>query len=348
MSGIGKHTENLLKGLAQVDRVNRYLFLKGPLVNYSVFSKSNQWKLPRLLKRLDVNLYHSPNFMISLLIPRTIKVVITIHDLIPWKFPNYTPRARKTKFNWLFKLILKRAARRADKIIAVSHNTARDICECLGVPAEKIKVVYNSIGPEYFAPLDIADNTNARDPDKSLNDYIIFVGRADPYKNLAGLVRAYQQLVKKYNITHKLLVVGELDPRYPEVPELVNEMGLEEKVIFYGYVEQKELMNLYRRASVLVMPSLYEGFGLPVLEAMVCGIPVIISDTPSLVEIAKDNALAVNPRDINKLAGAIYKIISDKDFAGKLAEKGKRYANEFTIERMAKETVAVYESCFSS
>jgi len=345
LSGVGKHTETLLEGLAQVDRVNRYLFLKAPLVNFDIFSRSNQWKLPRLLKRLDVNLYHSPNFMISLMIPKTIKVVITVHDLIPWKFPDYTPRARKTKFNWLFKLIIKRAVRRADRIIAVSHNTARDIQECLGVPAKKIKVVYNSVGPEFFVPLNITKNSN---PGKKMADYILFVGRADPYKNLAGLVRAYGKLVKKHNITHKLMIVGEEDPRYPEVPELVKKLGLEDKVIFYGYVEQERLVNLYRRASVLVMPSLYEGFGLPVLEAMICGVPVIASNTPALAEIAGGNALLVDPRDTGKLTDAIYKVISDADFAGQLAEKGRVYANQFTIEKMAKKTVTVYESCFSA
>lgn len=324
LSGIGKHTDNLVRGLSKIDRKNTHLLLKEPLVPYGLFSIANQVRLPRLLRRLDVDIYHSTNFMIPIFMKRDIKVVVTIHDLIPWKFPEYTPRAKKTRFNWLFKWIMKRAVRRADMIIAVSENTARDIQDCLGVPEEKIRVVYNGISPEFF--------TEGR-VDKQ--GYILFVGRPDPYKNLKGLIKAYEILLKKYDIKNNLLVVGDSDPRYPKPSSLDN------RIIFHGYADTVDLVDIYRKASVLVMPSLYEGFGFPAIEAMACGVPVVVSNTPALIEVVKDNGLVVDPNDYEGMADAIYRAITN-------GSNHKAYARQFTIERMAGETLRVYESCIGS
>jgi glycosyltransferase involved in cell wall biosynthesis len=335
LSGIGQHTANLIKGISELDRENTYLFLKEPLVSYGVFSLKNQFRLSRLLRKLDVDVYHSTNFMIPLFMTKKIKVVITVHDLIPWKFPQYTPRAKKTKFFGLFKLIMRLAVRRADKIIVVSKTTAEDLQECLNVPSEKINVVYNGIGDEFF-------NLDRKGGEKEGS--ILFVGRADPYKNLTGLIEAYNLLVKKYNIKHKLLVVGEEDKRYPDARLLVKKLHLEEKVVFQGYVKSGQILEVYSKASVLVMPSFYEGFGLPATEAMACGIPVIVSNTPALKEVVRENAVVIDPKNIEEITNAMYKIISDKDFADNLANKGKEYAKKFTIENMARETVRVYNN----
>lgn len=318
LSGIGRYTDNLMKGLTKVDRSNTYLFLKEPLVPYGLFSLANQIRLPRLLRRLDVDIYHSTNFMIPLFMGRRIKVVITIHDLIPWKFPQYTPKAKKTRFNWLFRWVMKRAVKRADRIIAVSENTKRDICECLMVSPSKISVVYNGIGSEFFV-----------DRQVEKEGYILFVGRADPYKNLMGLIEAYKILLDRYKISNKLLVVGEEDPRYPRPG------GLGDKIIYYGYADPKELVDIYCKASVLVMPSLYEGFGLPAIEAMACGVPVVVSNTPALVEIVKDYAYVAT----TNLADCIYRALMEGPKVG-----AREYARQFTIEKMAEETLRVYKS----
>lgn len=337
LSGIGRHTDNLVKGLANIDRENTYLLLKEPLIPYGIFSFRNQRRLPKMLKRLDVDIYHSTNYMIPLFMRKKIKVVVTIHDLIPWKFPYYTPKAKKTRFKWLFKLIMILSVRRADKIITVSENTARDIEECLHVKKNKIHVVYNGIDPVYF-----------KEPDVRKEDYILFVGRGDPYKNLSGLVKAYSLLVKKYNIQNKLLVVGEKDPRYPEVENLAEKLNLKDKIVFHGYADTEDLVNIYRKAKVLVMPSFYEGFGLPAIEAMACGTPVIVSNTPSLMEVVKDNAIIIDPYNVNEMAEAVHKVITDRNLAEGLSRKGVVYARQFTIEKMAEETLKVYESCFNS
>jgi len=337
-SGIGVYTDTLSRGLSSKDRHNTYLLIKEPLASYGLFSLKNQIKLPRLLRRLEVNIYHSTNFMIPLFMRKSIKVVITIHDLIPWKFPQYTPKAKKTKFKWLFKIIMKFAVRRADKIIAVSENTAKDIRECLNVPDEKIHVVYNGIEPEYFVG----------GAEEEKEDFILFIGRADPYKNLAGLVKAYSILVRKHNISTNILVVGEDDPRYPEVKNLVKSLGLEKRIIFKGYSETAEIAELYKKAKIFVMPSIYEGFGLPVIEAMALGAPVVISNTPALVEISGGCALAVDPNNYEEMAEALYKIISDSKTAKELVKKGREHAKQFTMERMAGETLKVYESCFGA
>lgn len=334
ISGIGKHTENLVRGLSKIDRKNTYLLLKEPLVNYGIFSLANQFRLPRLLRRLDVDVYHSTNFMIPLFMKKDIKVVVTIHDLIPWKFPKYTPRAKKTKFKRLFKWMMKRAVKRADKIIAVSENTAKDIRECLGVDSNKIKVVYNGISPEFFTGASV-----------NRDGYILFVGRRDPYKNLSGLIKAYEILLEKYTIKNNLLVVGEKDSRYPEAYDLVK---FNERITFYGYADTKDLVNLYRKASVLVMPSLYEGFGYPAIEAMACGVPVVVSNTPALAEVVKDNGIYIDPNDYEGMADGIYRALIDGTRTTGTRNKTAEYAKKFTIEKMAEETVKVYESCIGA
>ena len=356
ISGIGKHTENLVSGLSKVDHHNHYLLLKEPLVSYGIFSLANQIRFPRLLKRLDVDIYHSTNFMIPLFIPRTIKVVVTIHDLIPFRFPQYTPQAKKTKFLWFFRRIMKMIVKRADKIVTVSNNTARDLVEFLNVPRDKISVVYNGISHDFFEE----SVTKVSDP-KIKNEsgyiptpkslvwgYILFVGRADPYKNLIGLIKAYAKLLQDYGLSNKLLVVGEEDPRYKDVSQLVEELGLKDKVIFYGYTDSKTMVNLYQNAGILVLPSLYEGFGLPPLEAMACGIPVIVSNTPALVETVADKAIVVDPHDIDELAKAIYNVLTDKILRDKMSREGREHAKKFTIDFMARETLKVYEGCINT
>ncbi len=347
ISGIGCYTKNLIRGLAAVDKENEYFLISGRCpdadnfrslpVAYGLYSLANQVKLPRLLKELRADVFHSPNFMIPLRVPRTTKVVITIHDMIPWKFPQYTPKAKKTRWQWLFRLIFRRAAARADKIISVSQNTARDIKDCLSVPVNKIEVVHNGIEERFF---------QAKAGERGLErSYILFIGRADPYKNLIGLLKAYAVLVRKYTVGNKLVVVGQPDDRYPEANYWVAKLGLEQRVIFYGYAAVEKLVEIYANAAVFVLPSFYEGFGLPPVEAMAVGVPVIVSNTPALAEVAGDCALQVDPQDTEGMAEAIYKVISDRELSAELVARGKEQAKKFTIETMAKDTLEVYKRC---
>jgi len=334
VSGVGRYTENLTSALKEIDHNNKYLLLKASLIPYGIFSLINQIKLPLFLKKSGADIYHSANFMIPLFVPKNIKVIITIHDLIPFKFPQYTPNAKKTRFNWFFKWIFKKAVNRADKIIVNSNNTARDLIECLNAPMNKIKVIYLGIDPGFF------QNTPYRQ-----DSYILFVGRPEPYKNLDLLIKAYNKLLKDYKIENKLLIAGSMDPRYPEALNLVDKLGLKNKVIFQGYIGHQELVKTYQGASVLVLPSLYEGFGLPPLEAMASGVPAIVSNTPALTETTAGRALVIGPYDINGLAGAIYKVLTDNMLAERLSREGRDYARNFTVQNMAKLTLKVYEDC---
>lgn len=346
VSGIGRYTLNLVSELANQDKKNEYILIASPgqknsnfnviTVPYGIYSLQNQWALSRLLQKMKIDVFHSPNFMIPLRVPKSTKVVITIHDMIPWLFPEFTPKAKKTRLSWLFKYIIKRAAARADKIISVSENTAKDIMAALSVPRERIAVIYNGLDSDCF-------RVNARG-DLGVRDYILFVGRADPYKNLNGLIRAYNDLVTKYKIENQLLIVGQEDSRYPEAKELVAELQLQDKIVFYGYASPKELENLYTNAAVYVLPSFYEGFGLPPLEAMAKGVPVAASNTPALAEVLGDNALLFDPYNINNIADTIFKIIDNKGLAEELSKKGSLHAKKFNVETMARETLAVYQS----
>jgi len=346
ISGIGRYTSNLVSALAAQDKKNEYILIanKGQKISgfnvitvpYGVYSLKNQLCLPRLLQKMKIDVFHSPNFMIPLRISRSTKVVITIHDMIPWLFPEFTPKAKKTRLQWLFKYIIKRAAARADKIISVSENTAKDIVATLNVPREMVAVIYNGLNSDCFQA-DINEDIGIR-------DYILFVGRADPYKNLSGLIRAYNNLVIKHKIDNKLLIVGQEDSRYPEVKELVAELQLQDKIVFYGYASPKELKDLYVNAAVYVLPSFYEGFGLPPLEAMAKGVPVAASNAPALAEVLGDNALLFDPDNIDNIADTIFKIIDNKGLAEELSKKGSLHARKFTTAKMAKETIAVYQS----
>lgn len=370
ISGIGSYTESLVKGLNSIDTENEYFCITNNsnkedkhnisphqllrshskngykeeysgnwcgdiVVPYGIYSITNQIRLPKLLKKLGVDVFHSPNFMIPFFVPKKIKVILTVHDIIPWKFPEYTPQAKKTKYYGLFKWVIKKCLNRADKVIVVSNTTADDLMECLDVKREKISVVYNGLNSMYF------EAKKTKQPEYI--DYILFVGRADPYKNMEGLIRAYAKLIKDKNIRNKLLIVGEKDKRYPNVYSLVDDLGVSDNVVFYGYADKDELVQLYKNAFLFVLPSLYEGFGLPPLEAMASGVPVIVSNAPAILEVVGDNAIVVDSKDIDALTQAMSKVIADRNSYNDMVNNAKEYAKGFTIEKMAKETLEVYK-----
>lgn len=361
ISGVGRVTEKLIRHLGEIDRENLYLLfftdpdllnqyasrwsqysnLKPVLVPWGIFSPGNQLGMPAFIRREGIDLFHSTNYMLPLLLRKT-AVVSTIHDLIPIKFPHFTPRAKKTRFNRLFRRLLIQCARRSDRVITVSHHTRDDLMKDLGLPREKITVVYNGIDTVGVRP---AVSQRAR---RFTDPFLLYVGRFDPYKNVVGLIRAFNRFCRGRDDNPRLILAGHLDPRYPEAIEAVKELGLESRITFLNGTGEDELIQLYSDARILILPSLYEGFGLPPLEAMACGTPVIVSDRGSLPEVVGDAGLIIDPDREDSIAGAIERLWDSETLRLELREKGLRRAKEFSWEETARGTLKVYETLMNN
>lgn len=364
IAGIGRYTVYLLKYLAEIDRRNRYLVLfhKEPvmkrvcdelglqdragweagLLPYDVFSLRGQWELPRFLRREAVDLYHSTNFM-GPLAGFSGKMALTIHDIIPLKFPEYAPRSRKSRLFPIYKLLMKRLVSGAGLIIADSEHSRRDIMEFLGVPPGKVRTVYLGVDEKY-RPLGEDVRNRVREELRIKGKLAVYAGRADPYKNLISLLKAVRRLNDKGTVRFSIAVAGEKDARYPETGEYIREARMDADVIFMGSLGEDRLIPLYNAADVLVLPSLYEGFGLPPLEAMACGTPVVCSDQASLPEVVGDAALLIDPLDIGAIADAMERVSLDGDLRRELIDRGLKRAKLFPWRKTAERTLELYES----
>jgi len=357
ISGVGRVTEKLIHNLGELGGDNTYILLfsdpglmnqygsrwskypnlKPVLLPWGIFSPGNQLKMPSFIRREGIDLFHSTNYMLPLFL-RKIAVISTIHDLIPIKFPHFTPRAKKTRFNRLFRRLLIQCARRSDRVITVSHHTRDDLMRILGLPPEKIAVVYNGIDSKYHP-----QNRNGHPGSLPSDPFILYVGRFDPYKNVVGLIRSFNRFCRDRKDNPRLVLAGHLDPRYPEAIQIVEELGLQARVSFLDGATEEELIQLYSAARILILPSLYEGFGLPPLEAMACGTPVIASDRGSLPEVVGDAGLIIDPEGEDSIAGAIERLWESDTLRSELREKGLRRAKDFSWEKTARETLKVYE-----
>ena len=368
ISGVGRYTRDLVGSFLDVARDDEFILLfdnrdvlereRGLLrlderrhvsietVRYGPFSPRSTLALPRVLRRLRADVFHSTNFMLPL--RRTpCAAVATIHDLIPFVAPHYVPRARKTRCLALYRWGTRRAARLADRIIAVSEHTRRDIVEHLRIPDENVAVVYNGLS-DAFRPAYGESARELRARFGVTGKLIVAAGRADPYKNLLGLVRAVERLVGEGRSDLTCLLIGEPDDRYPEVARYVKGHGLARHVRFTGYLTHDDLIGAYQEADLVVHPSLYEGFGFPPLEAMACGTPVVSSDRTSLPEVLGDAAVLVDPADTDAFAHAIGRALDDEELRAALRQKGLERARRFTWERAARETLDVYRAAIET
>ena len=363
LSGIGIYTQELIRHLACIDHENEYiLFFNDHMVaertqqfadlnnapnfqtvyvSYGPFSPRGQWDLPRLFNFMDLDLFHSTNYMIPLLpFPRNKSRkrsrtlgVVTIHDLIPLILPDHAPKSKKSRLFPIFKCLMHEIGRRADMIIAVSNSSRNDVIQHLRIPndqQDKVVTIMEAAG-EQFVPGNIP-----REPHT-----ILYVGRLDPYKNVMTLIDAFSDVIKTIpNTTLKL--VTHRDARYPEVEQRIQELGLSGSIQWVENVDNQGLVHAYQTARALVLPSQYEGFGLPVLEAMRCGTPVICSNSSSLPEVAGDAALFVESSNVSQLSTTIQKVLADDSLARTLGEKGLQQSKQFNWELTAKKTMDAY------
>lgn len=351
--GIGTYIRNLLRYLARLDPESEYVLLCAPEDAISVrtlganfraipdrsrhYSLREQLSLPLAVAREKVDVYHAPHYVLPMLTSG--RRVVTIHDCIHLMFPEYLPYRLGKVYA---RTMMSSATRRAHRILTVSESSKRDILRFFPVKPEKISVIYNAIDEQFRVPP--SDDAIARVRERyQLGDpFVLYVGNVKPHKNVERLIEAFALLRRRAAEGLKLVIIGDEISKHQTLRRAVHRHKLYKHVRFLGFVPDDTLSVLYRLAGVFVFPSLYEGFGLPPLEAMACGAPVIASNVSSLPEVVGDAAFLVDPYSSEAIANAIMKVLSDSTLANCLRAKGFARAQDFSWERSVARTLEIY------
>jgi glycosyltransferase involved in cell wall biosynthesis len=350
--GIPNYVLRLLKPLAQLDSDTDYYVLHSrkshtPLIPGPNFHPvacwtppHNQWERWALgieVARLGLDLLHTTDFVPPAFGYRW--SVITVHDLTFLHYPQFLTAESYRYYNRQ----IEWAVRRADHILADSYATKSDLAALLHVPLEKVTVVHLAADPA-FRPLREAEAAQAAAQYNLEPGYLLCVGTLEPRKNLPGLLLAYRLLLDAKVATADLVLVGSKGWLYDEIFERVEQLHLDGRVRFLHGVPDGDLPGLYNAASALVTPSFYEGFGLPALEAMACGTPVVVADRSSLPEVVGEAGLLIDPDDPDDIAQALARALTDEVLRAQMRRAGLAQAAHFTWEQTAQETLAVYQA----
>jgi glycosyltransferase involved in cell wall biosynthesis len=363
--GIGRYTYNLIRGLANAVRDDTVVVVHNPdlpnsrydiaalgsLPNIELartasrpFSLAEQWQMPQLARRLKVDVWHAPYYIGPYLLP--CPLVVTVHDAISSRYPQYLP-SRAARFS--YEVTMRLAMLAARQVIAVSRASYNDLERFFAVPPAKLTVVYEG-ADESYEPQSARAIENMRNRLHLPPRYALYLGMNKPHKNVTRLIEAWGLVQRKWHALDEvpglppLIMAGRSDPRYGQARETAERLSLGDSVRFLGDVAEADLPALYSGAMLFVFPSLYEGFGLPVLEAMACGAPVVCSTTPALLETAGDAALTVNPLDVQALAQAMLRVLTSTELRHDLSQRGRKQAARFEWERAAAETLQVYRA----
>ena len=362
-AGLGSYARELATHLAAGDPGNTYsLFhydrnppaaLPEPLNRLAlrtVALSARPWRLSVAARHLaglpmdatfpDVDLFHATEHLLPPL--RRIRTVFTFHDAIYALFPQF-----HLPMNRLFLgLMMPRFLPRASAVVTISECSKRDAVRLYGLDPDRLQVIYEGVDPRFQPNAGPDRRLRLRQTYALPEQYVLYVGTIEPRKNLVALLDAYAALLQSPTPGLQscgLVIVGRKGWLYQGFFQRLKQLGLEGRVILPGYVADEDLPVLYGAADLFAFPSLYEGFGLPVLEAMACGTPVVCADASSLPEIAGDAALLVPPTDVKALAGAMERLISDAELRRELRGRGLVQASRFTWERTATQTLGVYE-----
>jgi glycosyltransferase involved in cell wall biosynthesis len=351
--GIGTYVRNLLRELARRDDDDAYVLLckagdepftaaLGPRFTSVVeragnYTVSEQIRVPLTLSRTRAQLFHAPHYVVSPFTP--CPYVVTIHDCIHLRFPQYLPNRMAHVYA---RAMMTMAARRARRILTVSEASKADILHYLGVPPSRIEVVPNALDERLATPPTGEDITRVRERFLLTSPFILYTGNIKPHKNVDRLIEAYSILRRRGFEGVKLLIIGDEVSKYPNLRRLVHRFQLHGQVRFLGFVSDDTLAVLYRLAAVFVFPSLYEGFGLPPLEAMAGGAPVITSNVSSLPEVVGDAALLIDPMDAGAIADAMARVLGDTALRADLIRRGHERVKTFSWERSVARVHEIY------
>jgi glycosyltransferase involved in cell wall biosynthesis len=352
--GIGTYIRNLLRHLARIDHDTEFVLLcteadlgvaaqlgpnfrsvLEPAPNYSV---REQIHVPWVLRRERPDLFHAPHYVLPAAIH--CNSVVTIHDCIHLMFPRYLPNRMAYAYA---RAQMWTAAHRSDCILTVSDASKRDILHLFNIPPEKIVVVYNAIDAHFSVAPPPDAVARVRERYQLDHRFLLYVGNIKPHKNLVRLIEAFSELRTGDLEDLKLLIIGDEISKLPALRLAVHRHKLHKHVRFLGYVPDDQLAVLYRLAAVFVFPSLCEGFGLPPLEAMASGTPVVVSNVSSLPEVVGDAAVLVDPHDIDSIVDGLRCVLTNPARAEDMRRKGLERSREFSWERSVARTLEVYK-----
>lgn len=303
-----------------------------------------QLTLPSLIRQRGIQVFHSPANVLPAFLPRGCASVVTLHDLAFLRMPEVLTRPRRM----YHRTFTVRSLRRASMIIAVSESTGHDVTELLGIPQQRLATVYPCVDERLTQPI-AEDEVRAFRARRGLEDgFLLYLGTLEPRKNIPALVEAYARLRQMTGTRVKLVLAGGKGWLYDEIFARVQQLGLETEVLFPGFVSDAEQALWYRAAAAFAYPSLYEGFGIPVVEALACGTPVVTSTVSSLPEAGAGLALTVDPHDIEALAGALQRALSDPSLREACRVQAPTVCERFSAAAMVRRTIAVYELAVTS
>lgn len=354
--GIGTYIQNLVKYLLQLDKQNQYFlfFNHRDIENYSYpkervvklidnspkYSLREHFSLSHQAKKYDLQLFHEPHYTLPYFLK--CKKVVSIHDLIHLKFPQHLSGKKAYLYA---KFMIGQAVKKADKILAGSQNTKNDIMENFKTNGGKIEIVYYGVDEIFKSVKDQNLLENFRNKYKLPGKYILYSGSLRKHKNLENALKAYARLKDK---NYDLVLAGVGLQNQKVLEPLLKELKITEKVKIIPFIDYAQLVLLYNSAAVLFFPTLYEGFGLPILEAMACGIPVVSSNNSSIAEVTGAAAILVDPLSINEMSNSLDKVLGETSLRQRLASLGLERAKMFTWEKTAEKTLNIYQELLAN
>ena len=357
--GIGTYIRGLVGGLSRLDRENRYVLLgdrafagladlpgnfEWRAESAPHYSLRELWQLSRAVRRAEADLFHAPHYVVPAALP--CPLVVTVHDLIHLRFPAL----RKAHERVYARTMIGRALRRARRTIAVSQTTASELRETFGAGARRVVAIPNGVDERFRAALAPAELEHRLAQIGLEKGYLLFVGNPKPHKNLTLLLEAHARLVARRENAPFLVVVGGTPasaagsgvPAGLRVAAATAQLAARRQVGFLGRVEDDDLPALYQGAIALVIPSLWEGFGLPALEAMASGLPVVAADRGALPEVIGEAGILIDPDDIDSLVAGLEKMLASAELRAELSRRGRLRAAGYSWEITARQTLEIY------
>jgi alpha-1,3-rhamnosyl/mannosyltransferase len=353
--GIGAYVRNLLEAIARNPQSERYRFrvyvrpadrasvpplperfeiVEEDSPGYSISELTRfAWRLWR--DRLD--LFHATHYVIPPL--ARARAVVTIHDIIHVLYPQFLPNRAALIYA---RVMIGRALRRADRIITVSNNSKRDLVDYFGISPARIEVIYNGVAARFRATIPPEEIERVAAKYALPRPYLLFLGGEKPHKNVRNVLRAFAEARRDRPLPHTLVLAGPMPTNRSRVEALIAALDLGAHVVRPGVVPEEDLPGLFAGSDAFLYPTLYEGFGLPVAEAMACGVPVLTSSTSALQEIAGGYAYLVDPMDVDAIARGIVDLATEPKRREEYAELGRRRAADFSWEHAAAQTLEVY------
>ncbi|MBN1251967.1 MAG: glycosyltransferase family 4 protein [Bacteroidales bacterium] len=296
-----------------------------------------EFRIPKVLKKLNVDIFISPDGFLSL--KSKIKSISVIHDINFAHFPKDLPFASNLFYNYFF----PRYAKKANRIITVSKYSKQDLVNTYGINPDEVNVLYNAAN-EIYRPILNKEIISIKNEYTQAKDYFIFIGSLHPRKNVANMLKAFDVFCSKHNKDFKLLIIGNRFFKTKDISETYESMKFKNNVQFLGRLEPNEIRNLLAASTALVLVSKFEGFGIPIVEAMNCDIPSIVSDVSSLPEVVENSALYANPYSVNSIADAMLKMAENEEIRKKLIENTKIVRQKYSWDKSANEFWEIIEN----